>query len=776
MKQRFGSTGPRSGFSKRGRHSTSGSTAQRAVSAFTGLVIASAGLLSTMVLAAPAANAATPPGPTCQGVLTKITYDYGVNGQTDPSRATNGYKLSPEAVTSWTSEPTPWSWVNAGRSGPLDVVHFDVQVPDGAKAGDTYTVNTYGAVYVRSQPQPLKTADGTVIATTTQTDRGWTFTFTDAVNTLTGVTATYSSTVGFRTSDFPDNAVDGSRMPSGVVGCEDGVTAGYDVIGTPIQNNTGLSTSWSSGQDAPVVQLRYEGVPVEDLNPVTLTISIDRPGAAFATDRLQNQVSPWGVGEGVWSADQKMIEDGILGKLVTGTPQNGNEYRIVSSDGRNVVIEWKPAKVGDGIHFQQLTGSDGTTGWSALGDRPFNFTVTETQNGAKVFNGTQAPPRPTSSSGATGTTRETEPMLSKTWDAQRGAFVLKITNPSNDAVVPAGTYTDTMNDPFSVSLSEPTVGTVKDNVWTVPVMAPGESATALAVFDAKSVPGGTTAKNTFCLTGSTKLCATAEVSGEFGSAKWTKTDPAGKLLMGSEWILKAPDKSVIIVVDNGLNDIDPADGKLAVAKLKWGTYELTETKAPVGYGAGTKPLVFTVNAKTLNVDLDEILNSPATGVATWRKVDSADQTVLAGSEWELTRPDKTVTKVVDNGEGDTDPAVGSLKPVGLTWGAYSLVETKAPTGYDLDSTPHEFSISATELAIQLGDVKNTKTPVASSAPTPTPSAADDVPSVGEALAFTGSPLVPVLGGLALLGIGAGAVFLFLARRKRATPLTASRSK
>ncbi|WP_159622567.1 MSCRAMM family protein, partial [Ruania rhizosphaerae] len=102
----------------------------------------------------------------------------------------------------------------------------------------------------------------------------------------------------------------------------------------------------------------------------------------------------------------------------------------------------------------------------------------------------------------------------------------------------------------------------------------------------------------------------------------------------------------------------------------------------------------------------------------WNKVDASGiPNMLAGSEWELTAVDGSGTAVgeplaiADCGEspctgGDVDPTPGSLLVEGLTPGEYQLVETRAPVGYVLDSTPILVTVAASTQATVLADVVN----------------------------------------------------------------------
>lgn len=214
-----------------------------------------------------------------------------------------------------------------------------------------------------------------------------------------------------------------------------------------------------------------------------------------------------------------------------------------------------------------------------------------------------------------------------------------------------------------------------------------------------------------------------------GSIAWTKVDgETGEALGGSEWLIRGADDFSMRVVDNGENDADPAVGSLRVNGLlwgrrrstgtMWGTYTLTEVKAPRGYEIDPNAMEEVDRTFTFdeNSDFDNpiavrpIANNRKKGSVAWTKVDPKTAELLAGSEWTLKGEDGSSLTVVDNGENDADPVAGSLKVEGLTWGSYTLVETKAPAGYELgDESGRTFSISAesgADEALQLGALQN----------------------------------------------------------------------
>ena len=192
----------------------------------------------------------------------------------------------------------------------------------------------------------------------------------------------------------------------------------------------------------------------------------------------------------------------------------------------------------------------------------------------------------------------------------------------------------------------------------------------------------------------------------------------------------------------GKCDMDTRAGYFKVVDLADGTYTLTEMVAPNGYIAGgpytvtitTTNGVTTVSITVKDGDKDvpvagnKIPNSRETGAISWNKIssDSQNKNKLGGSEWTLTKTksfswDATTGKATysdatgqswsitdcTTGEGETcsapegqtiydvDPVEGQFKLEGLEWGTYTLVETKAPDGYDVDSTVRTFTFGPT---------------------------------------------------------------------------------
>ncbi|UPH47801.1 SpaA isopeptide-forming pilin-related protein [Listeria innocua] len=174
--------------------------------------------------------------------------------------------------------------------------------------------------------------------------------------------------------------------------------------------------------------------------------------------------------------------------------------------------------------------------------------------------------------------------------------------------------------------------------------------------------------------------------GTTGSVTLTKQDAKTKAtLEGAEF--KLVDANGTILQENITTD---ASGQLNVSNLKFATYQLIETKAPTGYKLDSTPVEFTIgeNNKEITVTKENTLN---TGAVELTKVDAVTKATLAGATFELQDKDGSVLQT----DLKTDEN-GVLKVTDLVPGNYQFVETSAPTGYILDSSPVPFEIIADE--------------------------------------------------------------------------------
>ena len=241
-----------------------------------------------------------------------------------------------------------------------------------------------------------------------------------------------------------------------------------------------------------------------------------------------------------------------------------------------------------------------------------------------------------------------------------------------------------------------------------------------------------------------------------GSAiAWSKVDAAdGKTpLSGSSWAIYgsvedavAGQHAIVTVTDGGANDYASVHGELQFNYLnqkanigdpkdtKYFTYYIKEETAPEGYQVSDKIYYATMNnaGETVNyvqgyVDTANrnslvpfennltgaIPNAKITGTVSWTKVADGDSsnTPLEGSEWKLAKlgangsteeKSWTVSDQSTPSEttwADTDAKDGKFTLAGLLPGTYTLTETQAPLGYELNTTVFEFTVSNTDGSI-----------------------------------------------------------------------------
>ena len=161
------------------------------------------------------------------------------------------------------------------------------------------------------------------------------------------------------------------------------------------------------------------------------------------------------------------------------------------------------------------------------------------------------------------------------------------------------------------------------------------------------------------------------------------------------------------------------DGSLAMEDLGAGSYELDEMDATDGYIVNKQPIYFVVKKNSNDKQpLDELEFVNYQAEVTGRKVNEQGQT-LAGAVFAIYNVDNQnqpqgspITFLNRAGEKVseiTTDKTGEIYAKGLNEGHYVLVETKAPTGYLLDTTPHPFDVTAQlgkEQPIALGDLIN----------------------------------------------------------------------
>lgn len=212
-----------------------------------------------------------------------------------------------------------------------------------------------------------------------------------------------------------------------------------------------------------------------------------------------------------------------------------------------------------------------------------------------------------------------------------------------------------------------------------------------------------------------------------GKISLTKEGEAAQTIAGAEFtIYRANDQNEEVV--ERVVTVDE-NGEIDISNLRPGSYKIVETKAPIGYIINTQPIYFVINENSESepvVDPVTVPNYQISIVA--YKVDgdsNAPDRGLAGAEFVVLNEDGSpmdneTQKIYDaNGNEITETNKltsdenGRVYASGTAAGTFQLVETKAPDGYILDTTPIFFTVEnqagkPESIEIPLGDINNYK--------------------------------------------------------------------
>ena len=183
------------------------------------------------------------------------------------------------------------------------------------------------------------------------------------------------------------------------------------------------------------------------------------------------------------------------------------------------------------------------------------------------------------------------------------------------------------------------------------------------------------------------LLVKAENALKPGDVELTKVDDIdGTALEGAVFkIVDANDEKKVIRE----NVKTSADGKAIATGLRPGDYKFIEVTAPKYYDKNTKPIKFTITESQTTQATVTAKNSLTKGGIELTKVNAADEKeTLEGAVFKIVNRDTNEdvrTDLVTDSKGLL--VVDDLRP-----GNYKLIETKAPTYYDVNVEPIEFTI------------------------------------------------------------------------------------
>lgn len=304
---------------------------------------------------------------------------------------------------------------------------------------------------------------------------------------------------------------------------------------------------------------------------------------------------------------------------------------------------------------------------------------------------------------------------------------------------------------------------LNSNIYLIPTGTGGQEAPFITISTVYDSSGQTITSNQ--LLNNNSIVNIPKSIPEVSWTKYDADDTQQSAIAGTTWKIERKDNGsyseVATVTDcvAGMNDEnssgdcekteakpiydgDTEAGKFTIKGLNVGDYRISETQAAPGYELGNQQYYFTINYNAESVPLytsenktqqeqiaqEKLPNNRKKGMAQWKKIsaDDKNEQALAGSQWQITFTPQGSTQASEvkltvkdveiqcaanswcsgiQKEGDVP---GQFKLTQLPWGKYVLKETKAPDGYNLDETEHEFEITAQNVneTINLGNIEN----------------------------------------------------------------------
>ncbi len=156
-----------------------------------------------------------------------------------------------------------------------------------------------------------------------------------------------------------------------------------------------------------------------------------------------------------------------------------------------------------------------------------------------------------------------------------------------------------------------------------------------------------------------------------------KVDQDGAALAGACFQLLGT-SNVGPVCDNGAADTDPAEGKIGIDNVPEGTYTLSETHGARWLQPGRESGHHRHHWRTRHqVQVVNQPTAPQVGILAITVSDDAGN-ALGGACFSYGG-----TNICDNGIGDENPAAGQIQVSGVRVGTYQIVQTIAPTGFQI---------------------------------------------------------------------------------------------
>lgn len=228
-------------------------------------------------------------------------------------------------------------------------------------------------------------------------------------------------------------------------------------------------------------------------------------------------------------------------------------------------------------------------------------------------------------------------------------------------------------------------------------------------------------------------------SSSLGSMVFTKQDVTSKAkLKNAYYTLRKKEVGTNNFTDVMTFSTDYA-GVFTTNSLPVGTYDVVETKAPVGYQLNpTASEEFTIATTDDTSTPHQIVQSDIPFKVTLTKTAQATQKPLAGATYKLYYAG---TLNLASNLTYTTASNGQLTVSPIAKGSYDFIEQSAPTGYKRDATPIPFTISddaSAPAAQPTGPEVNVSQKDESSVPTPTTDSGSESGSSSSSSTFSSS--------------------------------------
>ena len=195
-----------------------------------------------------------------------------------------------------------------------------------------------------------------------------------------------------------------------------------------------------------------------------------------------------------------------------------------------------------------------------------------------------------------------------------------------------------------------------------------------------------------------------------GTVILTKTSDDGTPLAGVEFALypvtKGPDGSTTVADVPAMRALSDANGRVSFDSVRYGMYELRETKGLPGYLTMEKPLGVVVTADGATIDLGQVVNTAERGAIRLLKTDAKTGDPLAGATFAIYRVAEDGTVAEEPNDTQVSGADGIVSFENLTVGDYEIRETNAPTGWLVSTDTISAKVSADGQVVDAGRVNN----------------------------------------------------------------------